>query len=630
MNDRQALRKRGGACRAVAGVGVVLVAAALAVLGADPRVAMATELDTGTIYFFGDGGIQEMAPDGTGRTSVAADVDYYSEPSILLHGGRWFLHVDEVSGQTYPDGRPRLELMAIHEDGTSRIQLTDGQVDEAGTTFIEPNNGTITAEGGLRAQARWTDLDRKVSYLALRTSYDADGNRSVQDGGLYSLTVNPNRLSSHAVVAMSDAPLVSMALTPPGHMLLWPSYAWKPDGSAVVFHVPPDQGTTAGMWRALTSDGFANPTLLTESSTGEYRWSPDGTQILFHGGLETGIKVIDADGSNEALLVADPVDLKKEQRYIREGGWSPNGTHIVYCYLTRNLKTGAARWDIWRATSTGSSATNLTSSSDRGGSFPKWGGAGNPPTVTITRPADGSTVWGTAVIQASAADDGIVSEVEFFVDGLSIGTDTSYPYEISWDSSGVSDGDHTISANATDESGETGSDSVLVDVDNVDDPPSVTVTAPTSGATVSGSLTIAAEATDDGAVVQVQFFVGAVLIGTDTTSPYQVTWNSTTVADGGHTITAVATDNAGKTASGGISVNVMNTAPVLTVTSVAPNTMKAGSSIGVTVGGTGFVAGATLKFTNGTKGTPTASNVVVVSATTITATVQASEPGMRS
>ena len=71
----------------------------------------------------------------------------------------------------------------------------------------------------------------------------------------------------------------------------------------------------------------------------------------------------------------------------------------------------------------------------------------------------------------------------------------------------------------------------LIQVDTT--PPTVSLTAPASGATVSGSsVTISATASDDVAVASVGFFVGATLVGTDTTSPYSISWDSTTVADG--------------------------------------------------------------------------------------------------
>jgi len=107
------------------------------------------------------------------------------------------------------------------------------------------------------------------------------------------------------------------------------------------------------------------------------------------------------------------------------------------------------------------------------------GSVDNPPSVTLTSPADGATVSGTAVdVTANASDDNGVTQVEFFVDGNSIGVDTTAPYEASWDSTSVADGSHTISATATDTIGQTRSDSINVSVDNVADPTiSLSVTA---------------------------------------------------------------------------------------------------------------------------------------------------------
>lgn len=95
----------------------------------------------------------------------------------------------------------------------------------------------------------------------------------------------------------------------------------------------------------------------------------------------------------------------------------------------------------------------------------------DPPTVSITRPVDGATVSGTVTIEAEASDDNGVTQVEFFVDGSSVGTDSDGidGWTTDWDSETVSDGDHTISAEATDAAGQTSSASVAVTVDNVVD-----------------------------------------------------------------------------------------------------------------------------------------------------------------
>ena len=92
-----------------------------------------------------------------------------------------------------------------------------------------------------------------------------------------------------------------------------------------------------------------------------------------------------------------------------------------------------------------------------------------PLTVEITYPTDGSTVSGTITIQASAGGDNGVVSVEFFIDETSVGTDSTSPYEYTWDTTN-SDGSHTIIARATDTIGDTAEDSITVIVDNT--PPS--------------------------------------------------------------------------------------------------------------------------------------------------------------
>ena len=187
----------------------------------------------------------------------------------------------------------------------------------------------------------------------------------------------------------------------------------------------------------------------------------------------------------------------------------------------------------------------------------------NPPTVDLTNPLDGATVSGSISVAADASDDVGVTQVEFFVDGISISVDTTAPYEVpSWNSASVADGPHIIEAVATDTIGQTATDSVSVTVDNVDDPPNVYITNPENGAKVSGTVTVTADASDDKGVDQVEFFVDGASIGADMTAPYEVpSWNSASVADGPHIIEAVATDTIGKTASDSVSVTVDNSGP---------------------------------------------------------------------
>ena len=99
-------------------------------------------------------------------------------------------------------------------------------------------------------------------------------------------------------------------------------------------------------------------------------------------------------------------------------------------------------------------------------------------------------------------------------------------------------------------------------------PPTISLTAPPASALLSGAgVTLSADASDDTGVAGVQFQVDGSSVGAEVTAaPYSMTWDSTSVADGAHAITAVARDAQGNMAtSTGASVTIDNTAPVVTI-----------------------------------------------------------------
>ena len=98
-------------------------------------------------------------------------------------------------------------------------------------------------------------------------------------------------------------------------------------------------------------------------------------------------------------------------------------------------------------------------------------------------------------------------------------------------------------------------------------PPTVSITAPTSGATVSGTVAVSATASDNVGVAGVQFKLDAANLGAeDTTFPYSVTWNSITASNGSHTLTAVARDAAGNIGTSPVVTVTANNPPVSTIT----------------------------------------------------------------
>jgi hypothetical protein len=91
--------------------------------------------------------------------------------------------------------------------------------------------------------------------------------------------------------------------------------------------------------------------------------------------------------------------------------------------------------------------------------------------------------------------------------------------------------------------------------------PTVSVTSPANGATVSGSSSqVSASASDNVGVAGVQFRLdGANLGNEDTSAPFSTTWNTTSVSNGTHTLSAVARDAAGNQRTSSITVTVSNT-----------------------------------------------------------------------
>ena len=173
-----------------------------------------------------------------------------------------------------------------------------------------------------------------------------------------------------------------------------------------------------------------------------------------------------------------------------------------------------------------------------------------PPSVSITAPPGGSTVSGIVPVAVAASDASGVAGVRLYVDGAAVGAeDQAPPFEIGWDTRLSPNGARSLTAVARDPSGNTAtSGAVQVLVDNDTTPPSVQLTSPADGATVSGVVALAADASDNRGVAGVRFRVdGTDLQPEDTTAPYTLDWSSSGVASGSHSLSAIARDAAGNT-----------------------------------------------------------------------------------
>jgi len=192
--------------------------------------------------------------------------------------------------------------------------------------------------------------------------------------------------------------------------------------------------------------------------------------------------------------------------------------------------------------------------------------AGTPPDIQISAPGTGSDVSGTTTLSANASDDQGIQNLAFYVDDKPVGTDTSAPYSLSWNSTTASEGTHTLTVLATDLNGAQSYDSLSFVVDNTI--PTGNLTAPIAGF-LNGTVTLKSDSSDTGSGVASVSFQRSPAgqntwaeIGADTTSPYSASWDTTAGLDGSYDLRVVTTDKAGNSlTSPSISVTVDNAAP---------------------------------------------------------------------
>ena len=200
------------------------------------------------------------------------------------------------------------------------------------------------------------------------------------------------------------------------------------------------------------------------------------------------------------------------------------------------------------------------------------------PTVSLSAPAANAKYLQPATFavsaSATASTGTTLTKVEFYAGTTLIGTDTTSPYSISWASAPA--GSHSLTAKATDNTGAaTTSAARTITVSATNTAPTVLLSAPASNAsfvspstiTVSASAS-APEANDT--LTKVEFYAGTTLIGTDTTSPYSISWGRPPT--GVHTLTAKAYDGQGAvttSAARTITVSTSNLPPTVSLSAPA-------------------------------------------------------------
>lgn len=113
--------------------------------------------------------------------------------------------------------------------------------------------------------------------------------------------------------------------------------------------------------------------------------------------------------------------------------------------------------------------------------------------------------------------------------------------------------------------------------------PVVSITSPSAGATISGTVNVTVNASDNTGVTIVSLSIDNVSVTSSTSSPFTMSWNSATVANGTHTLKVIAKDAAGNTSSSSVQVtvntisNVDITNPSVTITSPSNGSSVSGN-----------------------------------------------------
>ncbi len=178
-----------------------------------------------------------------------------------------------------------------------------------------------------------------------------------------------------------------------------------------------------------------------------------------------------------------------------------------------------------------------------------------PPTGALTSPPAGSTVYGNASIQVTAADDQLVDYIEFYIDGNLDGTyDCSGPScsaSYDWNTTTESEGEHVVQVILVDGwNNSTVLTPISVIVDNIDQDdihPTAVITDPASGQTVSGDVLVETLVTDNLNIDKVEFYINSQIAFIDSIAPdYNYLWNTDSLPDDeNYVISIIAYDEVG-------------------------------------------------------------------------------------
>jgi hypothetical protein len=196
------------------------------------------------------------------------------------------------------------------------------------------------------------------------------------------------------------------------------------------------------------------------------------------------------------------------------------------------------------------------------------------PLVQIAAPLNGTAVFGTVVVNATAISPYIITLVQLFVDDVLAMTLTVGPYEFSLDTSAYTDGLHVVRVTANDAGGRSSSASISLTIAN--GPPSVQIITPMEGANVSRTMPVSADIVASAGVRYVIVLIDETVFINTTVQNYYWPINTGLLANGQHLVTVRAIDLLGRMSEDTRHITVSNPTPSVTIGGVVPGSNVSG------------------------------------------------------
>ena len=463
----------------------------------------------------------------------------------------------------------------LDQAGDVRTRVWEGA---DGNGYVFAYNYATTARSGVTLS--WYKNLQAVEVLGEGRTITPNGASWTDDfGGSTSLNMNGNRIGHiYKLIPVGGQvpdPIVSFVNPPAGPVSGTvtvtvsatggtPPYNYRVDANGTVIFTGtsnsfswntttfPNGPTTL---RATVTDANGHTGTATRSvtvSTGiTASFTSPAPGATVGGTVSVGMAVSTATAPNTFQLSVDGTVVSTQTVNAASASYSwnttggPDGTHTLSLTVTDSVGH------------TGSASETVTVSNSQA------------LTVTFTNPTQGQVVSGTRAMDIWV--DGATGSSNTFVtkiDGVTFNTQTisgTHANIWPWDTTTLTDGTHTLMSTVTDSAGHTGTRSITVTVSN-GAPLTATFTNPTQGQVVSG--TRAMDVWVEGAVGSSNTFVTKIdgtVFNTQTIAGVHANiwpWDTTTLADGTHTLTATVTDSVGRTATTSITVTVSNGPPL--------------------------------------------------------------------